>query len=512
MISIIVMVAALLSGCSQFPFDDFFNRQAPSVGGGITIETVEFERFVASWPAADDVGTSSRELEYAVALSIAEEIDTYELAQINALYLSDWENGMLTFDSLGAVSVLDGARYRINVFARNRDGYIRSYGTLVFELPARSDLLLAIQLDQQILVNTSPFGGPISFDTGAVIAPSAFTNDMIGVLVADISFDGYLDVIMGRSIDPIVTYINIWPENPVDPFFEFQTLSTQYIDHDILATADVNSDGLSDLLAGQSFSASPISVVPSLSEYFAGSEISQIDPDWSNYTSDPVVILPADVNLDGYPDLVIARGNGVAEKNAVFLNDGTGVFSSGTLSAADAVLLDNRESTDIAVAPLTVGDDAPDIVSSHAGGVDLWVGDGDGSFLQHTNGSLLVGSSVATIALGDLDGDGDHDLVAGPTVGNMAIYLNVGLAADGVSGNWSGPYAPNPVFSNVIDVELSDLDGDGDMDLVATSTANQVQVWSNDAAVPDTDITFNQVAGFPQAIPADKIIVAPLSP
>lgn len=512
---LLLALALVLAGCDSFRFVDILDQQAPSPGGPIEITEMAFDRFVATWPAAFDVGTAADQLEYSIAISRTGEIDTFERAQVNALHLSEWQRGVLSFDTDEIGGALDGSPYRVNVFVRNDDGYLTEYGTEEFAVPARLDLLLATQPQQAILINTSPFGGPISFDTANVVVPGAFTNDMKGIAVADITFDGYPDVIMGRSVDPIVTYFNIWPDSPLDPFFEFQTMSTSYVDYTALLVIDVNGDDLQDLVTGSAFGVSPLSVLPNISVYFSNAEISQNDPDWASYTTDPVEIVTSDFNLDGHPDLAVARGNAVPEDNSVFLNDGTGQFSSGDPELSDPVLFGSNFSRDLAVGTVTTGDEIPDLVSAFNGGIALWVGDGTGGFTNHVGARLFSGADIRTIALGDLDGDGDADIVADSDVAPLQVFLAAGVSDDGTSGGWFGPIEPPLNPADTEDVRLADLDGDGDLDLIAIDTATfEVCIWENTGATTDANVDFVMVPGYPffPGFGYERIIPASLNP
>ncbi|MDB5471359.1 MAG: hypothetical protein JWR84_2919, partial [Caulobacter sp.] len=109
--------------------------------------------------------------------------------------------------------------------------------------------------------------------------------------------------------------------------------------------------------------------------------------------------------------------------------------------------------------------------------------DGSGLLVErgHTLGGLdVVSHSEAAPAFGDLDGDGDLDLVVGRRTGEVVFYLNIGTAAGPVyarqpAGLFGQPTMPNDHMV----IALGDLDGDGDLDLVGGDEFGVLRAFEN---------------------------------
>ncbi|MEE8154050.1 MAG: VCBS repeat-containing protein, partial [Phycisphaerales bacterium] len=171
-----------------------------------------------------------------------------------------------------------------------------------------------------------------------------------------------------------------------------------------------------------------------------------------------------DVDGDGDLDLVVLDAGGqdfnglLPGKFTVFLNAGDGTFSVHMthglgLRPTSMALgdLDGDGNLDIAIA------------DEHGNVVTTYRNDGDGMFV------FIEGYPTDTpfsIAIGDLNGDGANDFVIANLLQNaVSVRLNNGDGTFGRSVNYDSGTLPRAVA-------IGDLDGDGDADLVVSNSGH----------------------------------------
>src|SRR3989442_1436115 len=82
-------------------------------------------------------------------------------------------------------------------------------------------------------------------------------------------------------------------------------------------------------------------------------------------------------------------------------------------------------------------------------------------------------ATTRTLAFGDLNGDGYLDVISGSYQQNSIVYLNNGDRDR--NGHWDRTFTPAPIDTgnaSTLAVALGDMDGDGDLDIL---TGNERQ-------------------------------------
>ena len=150
------------------------------------------------------------------------------------------------------------------------------------------------------------------------------------------------------------------------------------------------------------------------------------------------------------------------DPNEVWLNDGHGAFVDSDQR------LGSQRSYSVALGDLD-GDGDLDAFVGNLGVDEVWLNDGSGFFTD--SGQRLGNSLTRYLYLADLDGDGDLDAFVGSdTTGR--IWLNDGQGNFKVTSqrlNYSRRHA----------VALGDVNGDGTMDVIA-GKLDSTMVWFND--------------------------------
>ena len=197
---------------------------------------------------------------------------------------------------------------------------------------------------------------------------------------------------------------------------------------------------------------------------------------------------PAFGDLDADGDFDVLTGFAAPQIN-YFENTGNGAAPAYVLRTGAANPLNGRTVTGGYTAPV-FGDLDGD------GDLDVVSGNGTGGLLFHflNTGTAVAPAFTGTLgmslsglgglsrpALGDLDGDGDLDLLAGSAAGTLRYFEHTGAAVATAFVERSGagnPFDGVDIGSNSAPA-LIDVEGDGDLDVVAGAAGGTLLLFEN---------------------------------
>jgi len=286
---------------------------------------------------------------------------------------------------------------------------------------------------------------------------ASLAGPQAGLMVADVDRDGRDDVVTSASLaSEIVIRFG-------QPGASLSAPLTIAVDRPVrphaLAAGDLDGDGNLDLVLGHD------GLLTVLLQVSAGVFTAvEYDLGASSFLGS---LAAGDLDADGDVDIALADAS--IDRLRVFHNDGTGALTM-SLDSESAVWPSD----------MRIGDFDGD------SDLDVWmVGSGD-AFGPNPNFRLAANTgagafataatifypTVVSMELGDMDGDGDLDLViVGRDSGLVRVYLNNG----GVLGS---PLTVN-LADGQLDVALADFDGDADLDLCTSWSEGLIVTWNN---------------------------------
>ncbi len=278
------------------------------------------------------------------------------------------------------------------------------------------------------------------------------------VALADLDNDGNLDVVAGGSSPAALTI------SYGDGRGGMSRPQHLYLKGEVqsIAIADINEDGLMDIVISAQRETTGIKIWQNRSQQKWIKTIGPIEI--NNYQG----IASGDVNGDGHSDIVAANASSDTQGGIqVWLGDGNGNWPTETGPTITGIYMD------VALADFNE-DGILDLAGAGwgiYGSLRIWLGDGTGNW---SSTPPLNNGSHYGISIGDLNRDGHLDILAATYRAGVHIFLGDGTGAfvKTVSPQQEGS------FWDIIPI---DLDDDGAPDLLASSLdSNGIKAWRNE--------------------------------
>ena len=339
--------------------------------------------------------------------------------------------------------------------------------------------LVSTDFNDTIKINIAPFNRFVDGGVEVIIPPGdRLYVDMLGSNPTAIknpngklgSFDGTVN---GAGVLGTITYVDIEtlaiqnPNGGGGPNGGIPIDFGAATDYQVgngprgVVAADVNGDGILDMIVANRNSDS-VSVRFGNGFGGFGAEAVYSSGTTKKDSKRSITVALGDVDNDG--DLDIAVTNRKANTVGVLLNNGTGHFSTQTYSTGDKKL--GKFPMSVKMGDMN-NDGNLDLVTTNASrgkkssSIAILLGNGAGSF-GTANTTLVEGRKARDLVLGDFNGDGDLDVVATNLLSREIVFM---------AGNGAGGLAA-PVAYTVglqpTSIIAADFNGDGILDLAVT--------------------------------------------
>ena len=289
-------------------------------------------------------------------------------------------------------------------------------------------------------------------------SPSAVTT---AVAVGDMDGDGELDIVIARAdFSPMQLLLDNGSGG-----YSTTDLSPSSGEFAV-AVGDLDNDGDLDIVYGDS------GVIYFMLNDGNGNFATPSMLVTSGSSVYPSAIILSDLDGDGSLDIFVGFSSGPCE---LYINNGDASITYDSFTVSNTAGF-NDEADDISVGDVNNDGhlDLLIVTSSPTKGDLLLLNNGDGT--GYTKVNLPHGlTTTSSIAVGDVDDDGDVDIVIGIKNAANKLLLNDG------TGTFTSTDLPGGSL-NSVSVGLGDYDGDGDLDIIVGNFNSQNKWLMNDGS------------------------------
>jgi len=338
------------------------------------------------------------------------------------------------------------------------------------------DIIFANYVQNRLYLND---GGWVFTDATSTNLP-ADSNNSVAVALGDVDDDGDLDIILANRDEQNRLYLN----NGAGAFTDATSTNLPAdIDYSRgVALGDVDGDGDLDIIfANSGFPEGQKNrlYLNNGAGVFTDATSTNLPVD-SDYSC---AVALGDVDGDGDLDIIFANWSYPAGggQNTLYLNNSAGVFTDATSTNLPA---DSGYSIAVALGDVD-GDENLDIIFANFDYQNrLYLNSGNGTFTNDTSNLPADSDGSEDVALGDVDGDDDLDIIIANTDQNR-LYLNNG------SGEFTDATSTKLPLDNDYSqgVALGDMDDDGDLDIIFANRFEQNRLYLNNGGGVFTDAT-----------------------
>jgi hypothetical protein len=308
------------------------------------------------------------------------------------------------------------------------------------------------------VATTSPARLQNAPDTPIIFALIGAQNtnpvEPLSVATADFNGDGIPDLAVASSEGGVAGYnVTVFIGSGAGTFTQGKVTEANGVNPATMISADFNGDGKPDLAVLDLVADTVTILLGSGDGAFTAAPSSPVA-----VGSNPEALVAGDFNHDGKLDVAVA--NSSDHTISILIGNGDGSFTSAPGSPF---------SSGLTVTALALGDfngdgkldlAAVNYGSSSETGIEIWTGNGDGTFNPTTP---IPGPVAFTLAAADFNGDGKLDLaVPNYSIGTVTVLLGNG---DGTFTTVPACCGPSNPYYSILSVNAADFNGDGKIDL-----------------------------------------------